>query len=304
MNIFQQKYPCNVTWQGRFRTALFFGVFIVVFLLVFKPFGLDTLPGDKMIFVCSAYSFAVFVCILAVGLILPVIFPSFFDEEKWTTGKQIIIITGTLILIGVVNYLIAPLLIGPGLSFRRFLWYEGITVSIGILPITIYTLLEQNSLLKKFQKQASELEKKLQEKLNPDKKEEQPSPPDEKKNELTVIELKGDYQGEKLVLLPEELYFISAANNYVKVYYFKNNKVTYSILRTTMKKVEEVLQLWPGFFRCHRAYIINLDKVQHVEGNAQGYRVRMQGIDEAIPVSRNLNNEFSDRLLAHRNNTR
>ncbi|MDP4262474.1 MAG: LytTR family DNA-binding domain-containing protein [Bacteroidota bacterium] len=118
---------------------------------------------------------------------------------------------------------------------------------------------------------------------------------------MTVIELTGDYQGEKIVLPPDELYFITAANNYVKVHFIKNDKISYSIIRMTMKRVEEALQSWPDFFRCHRAYIVNLDKVQHVEGNAQGYRVRLAGVEEPIPVSRNLNSEFSDKLLALRN---
>jgi hypothetical protein len=38
-----------------------------------------------------------------------------------------------------------------------------------------------------------------------------------------------------------------------------------------------------------------------VEGNAQGYKIKIDGHDELIPVSRNLNNEFSDKLLAFRN---
>ena len=69
-----------------------------------------------------------------------------------------------------------------------------------------------------------------------------------------------------------------------------------------MKKAEEALEIWRCFFRCHRAYIINLDKVEHVEGNAQGYKVRLINTEESIPVSRNLNNEFSDKLLAIRSN--
>ena len=114
---------------------------------------------------------------------------------------------------------------------------------------------------------------------------------------------------------PDDLYFIAAANNYIKVYFIKNasrpgkdgneavpGKPSYTIIRMTMKKAEEVLEAWPGFFRCHRAYIINLDKVEHVEGNAQGYKIRLVDTEELIPVSRNLNNEFSDKLLAIRNN--
>jgi hypothetical protein len=273
------------------------------FLLAFKPFGLINLEFGKLVFYCGVYGFTTFASIITVSLILPKIFPSFFNEETWTTGKQILVITFTVIVIGLVNYCISPFMGGSDLSLRKLLWYQGTTVLVGLLPIIIFTLIKQNRLLRKFEQQAATLEKKLQEKLDPDKKNEPLAPPPEKKNDLSVIELTGDYQGEKIILLPGELCFISAANNYVKVYFIRKEKVAYSILRMTMKKVEEVLESWPGFFRCHRAYIINLDKVQHVEGNAQGYRVRLTGVEEAIPVSRNLNSEFSDRLLAIRNNS-
>jgi hypothetical protein len=302
LNIFKQSFPYNGSWKYQLKTALGFGAFILVFLLVFKPFGLINFPVNQLILVCTTYGFITFGCIFSTLIILPLFFPSFFREDNWTTGKQILHITGVVILVGLVNYLVSPLLVDSGYSLRDLLWFQGITLAVALLPVIFFTLLTQNSLLKKFEQQAAELEKKLQEKLNPGKKEELPSSLPGKKNEVSVIELTGDYHGEKIVLPPEELYFIVAANNYVKVFFIKKEKISYSVIRMTMKKVEEALVAWPGFFRCHRAYIVNLDKVQHVEGNAQGYRIRLAGVEEPIPVSRNLNSEFSDKLLALRSN--
>lgn len=65
-----------------------------------------------------------------------------------------------------------------------------------------------------------------------------------------------------------------------------------------MKKVEEVLQDHAMFFRCHRTYIINLIKIEVVEGNAQRFKIKITGSEDRLPVARNLNKEFSDRLLA------
>ncbi len=80
----------------------------------------------------------------------------------------------------------------------------------------------------------------------------------------------------------------------------KKAAVVYSLVRSTLKRAEEILITHPNFFKCHRAFIVNLDKVVHVEGNAQGYKIKLDGYDELIPVSRNLNGEFSDKLLAFR----
>jgi DNA-binding LytR/AlgR family response regulator len=303
MNIFKQKFPCDFSLQSHLKRALIFGIFVAVFLLVFKPFDLDTLPDARLVFVCGIYGLTTFTCILCAGLILPALFPSFFNEETWTTGKQIILVAGIVVLIGLANFSISPFIVESSLTLRSLLWFQGITVLVSLLPITMYTLYRQNRLLKKFELQASVLEKKLQEKLDPVKKEEPLPPFPEKKNEFPTIELTGDYQGEKLVLPPGDLYYIAAANNYIKVYFIKKGTVTYSIIRMTMKKAEEALMPWPDFYRCHRAYIVNLDKVKHVEGNAQGYKLRLADVEEAIPVSRNLNSEFADKLLALRNMT-
>ena len=303
MNIFKQSFPYTSSWKNQLKTSLGFGLFILVFLLVFKPFGLTDFRIGSIAFISIVYGLITFGCIFLALATLPVFFPSFFKEDRWTTGKQIVHTTAVIVLVGLVNYLISPLLVDTNYSLRDLLWFQGITLAVALLPVTIYTLLKQNSLLRKFEQQAALLEKKLQEKLDPDKKREPAASPREKKNELQVIELTGDYQGEKIVLPPQDLYFIAAANNYIKVFFVKNGKVSYSIIRLTMKKAEEALEAWPDFFRCHRAYIINLDRVQHVEGNAQGYKLRLAGIEESIPVSRNLNNEFSDKLLAIRNNT-
>jgi DNA-binding LytR/AlgR family response regulator len=60
--------------------------------------------------------------------------------------------------------------------------------------------------------------------------------------------------------------------------------------------VEEALAPYPQFFRCHRAYIVNLAAVEHVSGNAQGYKLHLKDVAELIPVSRNLNSVLSSKL--------
>lgn len=46
---------------------------------------------------------------------------------------------------------------------------------------------------------------------------------------------------------------------------------------------------------------VDENSVRKISGhNAQGYKIKLQGTEDLIPVSRNLNSEFSDRLLAFR----
>ncbi|HDR51577.1 MAG TPA: LytTR family transcriptional regulator, partial [Mariniphaga anaerophila] len=52
----------------------------------------------------------------------------------------------------------------------------------------------------------------------------------------------------------------------------------------------------PFFVRTHRAFIINLKKIKSKKGNSLGYRLRLQGTDSEIPVSRNNTRNFSQLL--------
>ncbi len=294
MQILQQKFPLNISLGTRMRVGAAYGVFVMLFLVWFKPFGMDELPSERVFTASIIYGVITFACIVGCSMGLTLLFPNYFREENWTTGRHIFITTITVLLVGIVNYGLSPLFLSATYSWRNMFWFQGATLSLALLPITIYSLLAQNRLLKKFELQAAQLEQKLQEKLE----KEATTPLPEKAS--GHIELTGDNQNEQLILPLDDFYYITAANNYIKVYFRKNNAIVYTIVRMTMKKAEEALLPWQSLFRCHRAYIVNLDKVQHVEGNAQGYKLLLQDAEEPVPVSRSLNSELSDRLLAVR----
>jgi DNA-binding LytR/AlgR family response regulator len=199
------------------------------------------------------------------------------------------------LLVAVVNYLLFPVLFNIALTWDSFFRAVGITLSVGLLPIIIYTLYKQNRWLQLFRKEAGELQRHLDEKKNQEAEKKSPYGNEE---EITIT---GEGQREKLSVRESELVYIEASSNYMKVYFEQKGKLAYAVIRTTMKKVEELFAKSPVLFRCHRAYIVHLEKIEKVEGNAQGYKLKLAGTEERIPVSRNLNREFADRLLAVKN---
>jgi hypothetical protein len=248
-----------------------------------------------MVWISVAYGAITFTCVFMCSFFIPKLVPGFFREETWTTGKEIFIAAAVLIIVGLVNYMVSPLFVHTNLTFRDAIWFQGITLSIGLLPIILVILLRQNRMLNTFKEKARLLEKKLQE-----KNELQQEAEKDKKTEPEIVTIEGDYQNERIAVAANQLYMVQSANNYIKVYFKQKDKIAYSIIRLTMKKAEDILSVNEMFFRCHRTCIINLDKIKHVEGNAQGYKVTMEGIEEMIPISRNFSAEFSDRLLAVR----
>lgn len=295
LSILKQPAPINHSWKSKIRMALFFGAFVFLFLFIFKPFGFNLMPWNRIVWIAVAYGSITFACVFMCSTFIPKLAPGFFREETWTTGKEILIASIVLVIVGLANYLVSPLFVHTKLTVRDAFWFQGITLAVGFLPIAFLILLRQNRLLNTFRENAKLLEKKLQEKNELQLKIEK-----EKKTEPEIITIEGDYQNERIVVAADQLYMVQSANNYIKVYFEQKGKVAYSIIRLTLKKAEDILSVNGMFFRCHRTCIINLDKIKHVEGNAQGYKVTMEGIEEMIPISRNFSAEFSDRLLAVR----
>ena len=298
--ILDQPFPLSRTASRKFFIAGCFGAFVTLFLFVFKPFNLDELnQQDPGWFVTCAvmYGLMTFSCIVIMVVLVPLVFPGHFVEEKWTVRKEIFFTTFTVFLVGLVNFFLSHFIVGSPFTVRYLLWYQFITTAIGITPIVIFVLIRQNQQLKKYSAEAASLQSKLAE-MNKIEMKSSASVPKVDDNERLVI--KGDYQKEKVDIKVNELLYVAAANNYVKVYFFENGKVVYSILRITMKKMEDTLLPYPNFFRCHRAFVINLYRVKEVIGNAQGYKIKLEDVEELIPVSRNLNAEFSDKVLSKR----
>jgi LytTr DNA-binding domain len=298
MHIFKQPFPHNSSWQRGLVTALGFGAFISIFLLVFRPFELDKIPINLLVKSSIVFGLVTFGCIFVSNFILNFFFPQIFSEEKWTTGKQIINMGAIVILVGLVNYLLSPLLFDTKLTWKKVFYFQGIAIAVGLIPIVMYTLYVQNHWLHQFKKEAATLQKKLEEKRGIEHPALQHPPTVSTSNDIITFE--SEHQTEKKTIPASQLYYIEAASNYIKIFFLQKDKLTYSIVRMTMKKATEAVNPYAVFFRCHRAYIVNLDKIEQVEGNAQGYKIKLQGTEDRIPVSRNLNTEFSDRLLAFR----
>ena len=255
----KQPFPYSTSYKTKLGMAAFFGVFVFLFLLIFQPFELDRFTAAKLFLNATVYSVITFSCVFSFTSSAPLLLPKLFEENAWTTGKQILFTAVIIFFVGLTNYLASSFLFHTDLNLSRAIWFQGITLAIGIIPVSIFILLRQNRLLKKFTVEAEQLEKKLQEKQELEVNTEQQS------LEATAkkIVLVGNYQNEKLEIYPDDLHLITSASNYIKIYHIQKGKLTYSIIRSTLKKAEEALVEFPHFFKCHRAFIINLNKVSH-----------------------------------------
>ena len=100
----------------------------------------------------------------------------------------------------------------------------------------------------------------------------------------TSILLTGDTK-DSLEVIPSQIIYLEASGNYVNVYY-RQEKQTRKILRTTFRNMEEQLIHYPFLVRCHRTYMVNVHFIQAIDRNEQGYHVHLKDGATDIPVSR------------------
>lgn len=83
----------------------------------------------------------------------------------------------------------------------------------------------------------------------------------------------------------EHILYLESADNYVIIYYLSNNKPAKQILRNSMKNIEKLFTDSP-LTRCHRSFMINLQKIEFVDYEKATCRVKLVGLENFIPVSR------------------
>lgn len=96
-----------------------------------------------------------------------------------------------------------------------------------------------------------------------------------------------DEKGElKLSVKSENIYYLESSDNYINIYYRNKEEITNFILRSSMKKQEELLTP-RGFVRCHRSYLVNFSKVALLRKDKDGpYLDLGENTIKEIPVSK------------------
>lgn len=274
INYLKNPYPVE---RNKWKIIISVSLFVSFFILLFQPFGLQYVSNSYKVLILAGYGAVTFIMLGFNLILIENLFRKTFSDKQWNIGKQIAWLLWILFSIGLGNYLYSILTISAiHHSFRSFLVFQGFTLAIGIFPVTLITIITHSVLLKKNLQSAL----KLKENIHPEEDKSKDS------GEQTV-ELTNENGRDRLKVLLNSLVFIESAGNYITVYWTENDKPGKKMLRNTLKEVLKQLSDFPAVFQCHRAYLVNLKKIEDVKGNAQGYQLRVSGNNSLVPVSRN-----------------
>jgi hypothetical protein len=278
--ILNRPFPYLASVKDRVFTAFIIAVFVYVFLLLFRPFGISKSDFNIPIFLLG-YFVITFLVLLFTFFVLPKVFKNFFDSEKWTVGKLMLLFIVQLSMITILNWLYTTSFDSEIIRQLNFFSFISFTISVGVFPILFFVLIVERYLFKINQEVVNTLSHSI------DKKEET------KSVKLPIV---SENKNESFEIDMECLLCIKSAGNYVDVYYLENDKTISKLIRTSLTKLDEYYIEFKNIQRCHRTHIVNLDNISEVTGNARNYNFHIDYLDFIIPVSRSFSKEIISEL--------
>ncbi len=274
----RKPFPFYETLKQKIVTPLVFGFFIMFFLGAFNPF-----PHSDLLFVhfinVFAYGFITFFVIAICNILMPFFFPHIFNPEKWNILKTILYTLFVIISIGLANGFFAFHFDNDTHNTNLYSVITVVlkkTLAIGFLPSIIFIFYMEKRFYKKHHLNAM----KTLEELNILK----PNFP----NEHQIISISSPSTKDQLKFTLENLYCIRAEGNYCMFFLRNEHSVEQKMIRCSLKAIEKKFTNLESVFRCHKSFIVNLDKVTEIKGNAKGYFFYIEALPFDIPGSRSL----------------
>ncbi len=284
-NFLGQPYPFYYFKERAVRLFVAIFVFSFLFLYFFEPFTVHR-PEHRIAYV--------WICLLHAGqpTILALIYFWLLekftkDYEVWTIGREFLHVGILLLLIGIGSFLIRDIIYFNPHNWSWRYFYEEIrnTFLVGSLILAIFVPLNYVRLLRQHVKQAESL------------------PPQQVAFPIQLepdpISIKTQVNSDDFELISNDLLFARADGNYMELFVETNGTVHKLIKRISLKELEEQLRPVPYILKTHRAYLVNLRKVRGTKGNAQGYQLKLIGMEEYIPVSRSMIEQFKKKMSAN-----
>lgn len=213
--------------------------------------------------------------------ILKKLFPNAMSEDKWTLGKEFLLVFFVLVNITVLISILLLFLQNDSLSFiSTILSTSAITIAISILPILVLILFEQYRHQKLQLKKANDLTNSLKIQTA------EPIINNEanKVQEKNLL-IKSETDDVELQLNHKDFIYAKSDGNYIEIYFLNSNEIQKKLIRNRLKNIETLLPK-SSFLRCHNSFIVNGNAIVKIEGNARNLELHLKDVSETIPVSR------------------
>jgi len=278
LKLLREPYPSKEVTNENIISSIVTGAFIFLFLKFFQPFGINNWQYPKKDLYLFIYGLIATLTMLFNFFIIKKIYTKWFEEEGYTVGKHIIWSIYMIFSISIFNYIFS-LSIGLMSIDVISVWNMFfITFLVGVFPTVFFTLTDYLYQLKKYDTKTFITKKNI----------------NFGESSINQIVLKAENGKDFFSTNSEQLLYIESSDNYATIVYINDNKIFKKLLRSSLNKLDEQISS-TKIIRCHRSYIVNLNAIIKITGNAQGYKLFFHVLESPIPVAR----KFTNLVSAH-----
>ena len=264
-----KSYPFNYDLKQNLKVILGISMGSFLFILFFQPIELNTTDFNNMLLIIAGFGVITFIFLVLALIIAPSILPRLFKSGKWNFNREIVLNTCIWVLNSVAFTFYTRYVGQTNITFYSVF----IIVLLCLLQVTILIIVNRFEILKI----------KLQDELNPEMK---PDKISTKENKSEIIEFISENKSEKISLHLNKVIMLRSADNYVEIFWKKEEEIKKKLIRQTLQNTEYLLLKYSQIIRCHRTCLFNTNYVSKLNIYPQGYKLKLNFIEEEIPVSR------------------
>ncbi len=294
------KTPSYMQLSLRYNSSVAITWGIVVSLMVYLfLWNVDGLHKNSDILICGL------VAILVFGLnmgILPMLFPNFFDADRWSMRHDLLFSAWLLLMIGGSTLLVLRYLDWIDFQWAGFLVQEFFILIVGLPAMTVLVVLRNQQ----YQQQPLKAAVKINQLLlsgpraslrlkaapllldttSPEPQTAQRPKPKESTKTAPSINFQ-DLSGTLISIPATDLLALHSEKGTLHIYWVKEEELQYHSIPLQLKFVGERVAEFNSFIlQCHRFFWINALRVEEVQSDARSIALKMPGIPNPIPVSK------------------
>ncbi len=275
-------YPLRYQSNNLAKIVLVQFLLIFVTLYLFKPFTINT-SELRLNYLTICCLHALLPASIIFGYIAMLTrFRKRHQINDWTLKKEFLNIAMIFLIIGLASFLLRNLIYAnPDNVSWRYLWIEirnaylaGIVFCLYLISAKIYFNAVSNKSpgYDALPITSTPVNRHLT------------SPP---------IFIKAHVRIDDFYFRTDDLLFAKADGNYVTLTMIDDDGLKNELKRISLKQFETQLTAYPYLLRCHRAYLLNVQRVVKLSGNSQGYLISFDRTEDKVPVSRAYLNVFN-----------
>jgi hypothetical protein len=274
-----KRYPQNYIIKNPLIGSLVFLGFCIFFVIIYKPLQTHESRFFSYNLTVAVYCFIVTIPLYGLLTILKSI-KFFSDPEDWTVLKELLSVVISLIGMGIAVYFSGFLLEPLIQRWNLVTFFDSLLSAflIFVVPLSFFSIINYryllvSDILKQFNNEVYLKSSGASEEL---------------------IRIESQLKKEELNFYPNQFIYAESDGNYTAFYLKLDNQIRRKIIRNSISNIEQQLSAIPFLFRTHRAFIVNLKMIDSQKGNTLGYRLKLSGIDNEIPVSRQKTRDFDE----------